>query len=380
MKKIGIIIAVFFLASSMTVQAAETREKEQQATEEKLLDELDVASVDEILKDMFPNEPITFREMLKGLMSGDIEFSLSLVGDMIKNQLFGGFKQHKSSIVQILILVLIASVFANFSNVFQNKQVSEISFYVVYMLLITLSIGTFRMLVETASHNLEQLVSFMKVLAPVYFLATAFATGSVTSVAFYNIVLVLIFLVELLILNMLIPLVQVFLVIRMMNYLATEDYLSKFAELLETLITWTMKTVLAAVIGINVIQGILGPAIDSLKRNVVTKSAESIPLIGDAIGGVTEVVLGTAVVIKNGIGIAGAIVCIIISLVPIIQIALITLLYKLVSAIIQPISDKRVVGCVSSVADGANMLLRVVFTTGVLFLLTIAIVAATAGG
>ena len=54
-----------------------------------------------------------------------------------------------------------------------------------------------------------------------------------------------------------------------------------------------------------------------------------------------------------------------------------TFLYKLVAALIQPVSDKRIVGCISAVGEGSRMLLKIVFMTGVLFLLTIAIVAAT---
>ena len=60
--------------------------------------------------------------------------------------------------------------------------------------------------------------------------------------------------------------------------------------------------------------------------------------------------------------------------------AVTALLYQVIAALIQPISDKRMVDCVSSIADGSKMLLRIVFTTAILFLLTIAVVAATTGG
>ena len=76
----------------------------------------------------------------------------------------------------------------------------------------------------------------------------------------------------------------------------------------------------------------------------------------------------------------GMIICLVICLAPLIQMAVTALLYQLIAALIQPISDKRMVDCVSSVADGTKMLLRIVFTTGILFLLTIAVVAATTGG
>ena len=104
---------------------------------------------------------------------------------------------------------------------------------------------------------------------------------------------------------------------------------------------------------------------------------EALPAIGDAIGGVTEVILGTAVLMKNGIGAAGAIICICICAVPVFQIFVMTVLYKLVAALIQPVSDRRIVGCLSAVGDGSSLLLKMVFMTGILFLLTIAIVTAT---
>lgn len=378
MKRFLIVMALSFLACSMTVYATETSGEEttDDETKEKVLEKLDMGEVDAILKEMFPEENLSFVKMLEELFEGKTTLSLDLVLKLVKSQFFSAFGEQKTSMIQILVLVLIAAIFTNFSNVFQNRQVSEISFYVIYMLLLTIGIGTFRMLVETVGGNLNQLISFMQVLSPVYFLATALATGSVTSIAFYNLILVIILLVEMVILNILVPLVEIYLVVRMMNDLATEDYLSKFADLMETIISWSMKTILAAVIGLNVIQGILSPAIDSLKRSSITKTAESVPLIGDAIGGVAEVFLGTAVVIRNGIGVAGAIICIAISLIPMIQIAIVTLMYKLVAALIQPISDKRIVGVLSSMATGAGMLLRMVFTTGVLFMLTMAVVAA----
>lgn len=375
-----VILGCFFFPR--TVHATEIRNKDEQAelqkeAEETLWEEFEFSEIEDLLDDIFPEKKTDFQDLIKGMLNGETEPSLQVIGEMISDQFFYEWKSSKAGMVHILLIVIVAAVFTNFSNVFQNKQISEISFYVLYMLLITIGLNSFRILIVSASENLERLIGFMKVLGPVYFLAVAFAAGSSTSILFYNLVLLLIYLVELVILNFLIPFVQVYIVVKVMNNLSEEDYLSKFAELCETVIAWTLKTLLAGVTGVNIIQGLLSPAIDSLKRSVVGRSAEAIPVVGDAIGGVTEVMLGTAILIKNGIGVAGALVCIGICLVPIIQMAVVTLLYKLIAAMIQPVSDKRIVGCISSIADGSQMLLRIIFTTGVLFLLTIAVVTAT---
>lgn len=383
----GIILCIFIVIlgcffSPRTVYATEIRDKDEQAelqkeAEETIWKEFEFSEIEDLLDDIFPEKKTDFQDLIKKMLSGQTEPSLQVIGEMISDQFFYEWKSSKARMVHILLIVIVAAVFTNFSNVFQNQQISEISFYVLYLLLITIGLNSFRILIVSASENLERLIGFMKVLGPVYFLAVAFAAGSSTSILFYNLVLLLIYLVELVILNFLIPFVQVYIVVKVMNNLSEEDYLSKFAELCETVIAWTLKTLLAGVTGVNIIQGLLSPAIDSLKRSVVGRSAEAIPVVGDAIGGVTEVMLGTAVLIKNGIGVAGALVCIGICLVPIIQMAVVTLLYKLIAAMIQPVSDKRIVGCISSIADGSQMLLRIIFTTGVLFLLTIAVVTAT---
>ena len=375
-----VILGCFF--SPRTVYATEIRDKDEQAelqkeAEETIWKEFEFSEIEDLLDDIFPEKKTDFQDLIKKMLSGQTEPSLQVIGEMISDQFFYEWKSSKAGMVHILLIVIVAAVFTNFSNVFQNQQISEISFYVLYLLLITIGLNSFRILIVSASENLERLIGFMKVLGPVFFLAVAFAAGSSTSILFYNLVLLLIYLVELVILNFLIPFVQVYIVVKVMNNLSEEDYLSKFAELCETVIAWTLKTLLAGVTGVNIIQGLLSPAIDSLKRSVVGRSAEAIPVVGDAIGGVTEVMLGTAVLIKNGIGVAGALVCIGICLVPIIQMAVVTLLYKLIAAMIQPVSDKRIVGCISSIADGSQMLLRIIFTTGVLFLLTIAVVTAT---
>lgn len=346
-------------------------------TESRLFSEFDFTEIDDSLKKIFPDEKMSFQELVSSLIDGGGEGAGKLVFEFIKDQLGYEFRYNRQNLAYMLLIAVIAAVFTNFSNAFQNKQVSEISFYVLYMLLITMCLNAFRIAMAGIEGHLEILLDFMRVLCPSYFLAVAIASGSSSSLIFYNIVLFLIYIVEVLILKFLLPIVNIYIMVQVMNYLAGEEYLSQFAELLKKLVAWILKTLVTCVIGINLIQGMLAPAIDALKRSALTKAAEAIPGIGNAIGGVTDVVLGTAVLIKNGIGMAGAAILIAVCAVPILQMAVMTLMYKLAAALVQPVSDKRITGCISSVSEGYELLVKVVFSTGVLFLLTIAVVTAT---
>ena len=75
---------------------------------------------------------------------------------------------------------------------------------------------------------------------------------------------------------------------------------------------------------------------------------------------------------------AGALIAAAICAVPILQMLLLAFLYKLAAALVQPVSDKRITDCIGSVSEGYELLVKVIFSSGVLFLLTIAVVAASA--
>ena len=403
MRRWKALILIIFLMFPMTVKATRTQELTQNTDEiqneiiasetteeaeavsqeevqESLLDKFDFSEIDDMLAEIFPNKKLNVREVLGGVITGDLELSFELIKQVIMDQFTYELRNSRSGMIHILLLVIVAAIFTNFSSVFKSTQVAEISFSMLYMFLITICLSNFRILVDAASMNLERLLEFMKLLGPVYFFAVALASGSSTSVMFYQLTLLLIFFVEMLILNFLIPVTQIYLMMRILSELSPQIHLTKFAELIETVVSWTLKTLLAGVVGLNVIQGLLAPAIDTVKRSVITKGTGAIPIIGDAIGGTAEVVFGMAVLIRNGIGVVGMIVCLVICVAPLIQMAVTALLYQVIAALIQPISDKRMVDCVSSIADGSKMLLRIVFTTAMLFLLTIAVVAATTGG
>lgn len=349
----------------------------QKEVEDALLAEFDFDEIEKSLRDMFPGEKISFQDVVSSLMSGDTEKAGGLLIDYFVDLIGYEFRYNRHNLVYMLLIALAAAVFRNFAGAFQNRQISDISFYVLYMLLITLCLTSFQTAAQGLEGRLDALAGFMRVLCPSYFLAVAFASGSATSLFFYNVILFLIYVVELVIVRFLLPVIHVYIMVRVLGNLTGEDFLSEFAELIKKVVTWILRTLLGCVVGINVVQGLLAPAIDSLKRSALTRTAEALPWVGNALGGATDIVLGTAVLIKNGIGMAGAIIAVLICALPVLQMALMALMYKLAAALVQPVSDKRITACISGVSEGYEMMLRLVFTAGILFLLTIAVVAAS---
>lgn len=347
----------------------------QEEIEDAIMSEFDFDEIEKSLQEMFPEEKIEFGDVVSSLMSGEPEETGRLFIDFVSDMISYEFRYNWHNLVYILLISIAAAVFSNFSGAFRNKQISDISFYVLYMLLITMCLTSFQTASQGVEGRLDSVVEFMRVLCPSYFLAVAFASGGVTSMFFYNVILFLIYVVELVIVRFLLPVIHIYIMVRVLGNLTGEDFLSEFAGLIHKIVTWALRTLLACVVGVNVVQGLLAPAIDTLKRSALTRTAEALPWVGNAMGGAAEIFFGTAVLIKSGIGMAGAVIAVLICIGPIVQMALMALMYKLAAALVQPVSDKRITACISGVSEGYELMVRVIFTVGILFLLTIAVVA-----
>ena len=70
-------------------------------------------------------------------------------------------------------------------------------------------------------------------------------------------------------------------------------------------------------------------------------------------------------------------VIIVVCFVPIVKTALISISYKAVGAILEPVSDKRIVNCLNGVYESIVLLMKTVIYSTIFFVLTIAIICAS---
>lgn len=340
--------------------------------------DFDYSEIQDVIDDVLSSkDKISFKDYIMKLIQGGSTFSFQQILEDIKTGIKNEIKANLGILTSLISVAIIAAVFTNFSFAFQNNQVAETGFYVSYLLLFSILTVSFVGASQIAKEALEAVLSFMKALIPTYFLAVTFSSSATTSTVFYQATLYLITFVDLLLIRLVIPLINIYLIISMANNISKEDLLSKLGDLISMIIKWLLKTLLAAVVGFNAIQGLILPVADNVKKSVLLKAAGAIPGVGDVLGSITESVIGAGVLLKNAIGIAGVVIILVICFVPILKLVITTLIYRISSAVVQPISDKRMLNCVSSSAEAASMLLQTVIVGAVLFLLTITIVAAT---
>lgn len=371
-KKTVLVILLMLLLPMLNVKQAKA------ASVSNTTNNYNYTEIQEVIDDVMGGQSrFDFNDYVNRLVSGKETFSISAISSKLLEAVSEEITANVGTFSNLITIALIAALFTNLSMAFKNSQVSETGYYITYLLLFGLLISSFITASGIASATIRAILNFMRALVPTYLMSVAFCTGTTTSLAYYEAALALITLVDFIIIKVVIPMINFYLVIMLVNNMSSEDTLSKLGGLFDTAISWILKSLLALVIGFNAIQGLVLPVADQVKRSAILKASEAIPGIGDALGGVTETVLGAGVLLKNAIGVAGLIVIIVICAVPFIKLLIITAVYKVGGAALQPISDKRFIECISAAAKAASMLLNALFVGAVLFLLSITIVAVT---
>lgn len=385
MKRLIITIILLLLLNSTSVSANDKKLHEEQDNEDTstgdyltYYEDFDYDDIQSAINNVLVSKgSFDFKDYVgKLISSGEGISAKGAIGDLF-TAFTKEFDANRSALFKLIMIAIVAAVFTNFTNVFNNNQVGETSFYITYLLLFTTITGTFATATAVASGAISAVLSFMKALIPTYFMSIAFCSTKATTLVFYESALVLITIVDVVLVRVMIPLVNIYMVITLVNNLAKEDFLSKLAELLESIIKWSMRTLFIAVVGFNTIQGLIVPASNSLKKSLAIKFTKAIPGIGNSLNSVAETVMGAGTLIKNAIGVTGLVVIVLICVIPLIKLIITMLIYKVGVAIVQPISDKRVITCISGAANAAGLLVYVVSIAAVLFMVTIAILAAT---
>lgn len=368
-------LVLWLLFGTQKIVAAE-RESGGSVTDE-LLQKLDMQEVEDYLKENEETADISFMDLVVGLIRGEDGANLKAAGTYISNLLFLELRENKRLLVVIVAMAASFALLKNFSTIFKNSYISDLCFVLVYIELMILLMKSFLIMQELLQSTLGKVVDFMKMLLPVFAMSMVFSNGANSAAGFYEMTFLIIFIVQWVLLYLLAPLIQVFVVMQFLNYILEGEKFARMCELLEDGIRWGMKIIVTLVMGLNIVQGLIHPAVDRLKMTSWTKTVSMIPGIGNSASAIGEILIGTGMVIKNSVGVAAMLILVILVAIPLVKIFVMSLLYKLASAILEPITDKRLAGSVNGVFKGSVLAGKLMLTSLFLFFVTIAMITAS---
>ena len=150
----------------------------------------------------------------------------------VSNLVFKEFRENKSLLFQIIGISFLCAILKHIQSSF-GGNVSEIAFYVCYMLIIVLIIASFTNITTISINAINKLTSFMEIIIPTL-IALMIGMGNISTViAMQPIILTLISIISVIVSKLVIPIIVTSTILNLIGNISKQvnvESLSKFMK------------------------------------------------------------------------------------------------------------------------------------------------------
>lgn len=345
-----------------------------------LAEELDLESltgqldqIDELLADQ--GASLSLGQLLREMLAGEREFSLSSIWSSLGEMAFSQLRSSGSLLGQLILLSIMAVLLTVLKKNFAGGEIAQISRWVVYLLLIGIAIAAFVPAMNRAAETVTTIRDFIYVLLPLLIPLLA-AVGGVTTVSLINPALLFALSVLMsLMANLIFPLISFSAILRLTGGLTPRLSLSKMAALFKDIAMGAMGIISTVFIAFLGFTGLSAASWDGLAvKALKSASGAFIPIVGRSLADAFDSVMGTALILKNVLGLIGAIAILLVCALPAINILLQALVFRIAGALIQPLGEEQLAEVVTGLGNSMIMLFAALAISGLFAYFAVALV------
>lgn len=318
-------------------------------------------------------EDIDMNEILNNAIKGEVDNQtlFKKVLGLIGGELIDGL----SVLGSILAIVVIHSILKSVSESLENDTISKLIYYVQYILIVTIIMMNFSDIVPVVKDTCNNLVGFMNILIPLL-ISLMIYTGSIaTSGILEPIILFLINFIGNMIQTIIIPIVLIFTSLIVISKISDNVQIDKLSKFLKSGVVWFFGIILTVFVGVISLEGTLSSSVDGITAKTTKAVVSSaVPVVGKILGDAVDTVLGCGIILKNAVGLIGVIVVVGICIMPILKLGILTMAYKLMSAICEPIADKNITSLLDQIGDVYKIFLAILCSISVMLIVGTALV------
>lgn len=362
MKKIILIILIFYLIFLKTNKVFAMT-----------VDDYDFSDIEVSIDNQQEDLEVNFKELVRDIFSGAYEFDIAKIFQKVLEILKNTLQKHKNNLMIIIIVAIGSTGIGTLIGSTKNNDYSNISSLICRLIIMVVLLKCFEGQLEYVTNYIGGLCDFLQCLMPVYIFSVAFSTGTLTAAAVKQCALMVITIINLFILNFIIPLIKIYTVVGIVNCVSENNSMKRMTILLEKIINYSNKFTITFITGFGLIKRMITPYADANGKAALTKAFTFIPGIGDGVCAASELIIGTGKVLKGSIGVAGVVIILMIAFTPAATMAVYGMIYNFIAAVVEPVADKEIVDQIQHMAIGMGKIFSSVVTCAVLGIVTICV-------
>lgn len=343
---------------------------------DKSLNDLDLSGLEDLYNEL-SDDKLSFgdsvKSVIRGILDGELSLDASVIFNLVKDALFGGFKAILPMTLALFVIILMYRIFTSLVSGFQRESIKNIIYFVYYMAMISiLSIAVGNCVSDTVK-TVQSVAKVTDVLFPIL-LTLMTALGGVSGVALYQpLMLVLTTVIIKIISAVVLPLFMATMVFTIVGGLSKSVPLGNLTKTTKGLSEWILGTMFAIFVAIATFQGILGASADSITIKSMKFAVSSyVPILGGYLSEGFDLVMAGCVLLKNAVGLTGVVILFLVTLLPIAKILLYSFAFQFVASFAEPLGETRFPKLLFSVGKNLRTLVSVI--AGVTFLVFILII------
>ncbi len=339
----------------------------------------DLSSIDSFLSELDQDlqteiGDFSFSGVWHQIRSGELDFDLKSILKLFLSIFLQELSVTGVLLGKLILLAIVCVFLTNLKDAFEKSDISLLSRSIVYLLLIGIAISSFNLSMEIAQGAIESIRDFLYALLPVLMALLAAMGGAGTAAFIYSSVLFAVTVMLHLVQFFIFPLIYFSAVLALVSRISPRFQIDKLAKLFRDIALGLLSVSTTLFIAFIGLVGFAGASFDGLAiKAAKTAAGIFIPVVGRSLADAMDSVLGTALVMKNAVGVVGAIVILIICALPAIKILVQVIVYKLAAAIIQPLGENELSEALGSIGNALLMVFAVLAICGLLFFFIIAI-------
>lgn len=281
-------------------------------------------------------------------------------------------------LVELLVLGILCALLQNMQSSFSSSSVNKIAYYSCYLVMVVVIIKSFTVIVDLSRDTIDKMIQFVNSLMPSLMILIASVGGFASATMLDPLIMFVTKFFSDIIKDLILPMTFLIVALNIVDNLSDEIKISKLVKLLEQITLWTIGLIMTIFVAFITIRSSTSASIDQVTLKTTKFMVDSfIPIVGKTLSDAVSTVAGYSLLLKDAVSVVGLVVMISIILFPLIKLIIIAVIYKFVGAIMEPIVDKKIVECLSSVGGAISILFASILSVAVMFFIIITIIAST---
>lgn len=317
----------------------------------------------------------TLKEWLIDFVQGDWDFDFKSILSSIGNLFCQEIISNSSLMGKLIILSVISALLVNLQTSFASS-IAKFSQLTCFMALSAIALGSFKVTLNIGQQAIESMAGFMTAMLPQMMVLVAGLGNINSSVMLFPVLMTTAATFANAVKNIVLPFIILSAVLGLINQISESIKVEKMAKFFGQIAQISLGFFITVFVGLITLKTVYASVLDKVVlRTGKFISDNAIPVVGKMLSDTIEVTAGYVMILKNAIGVYGVLMILGLIAAPIIKIVVISLIYRVVAAAVEPMGDARTATVLDIMSHHLWLIIASIASVSIMFIIMIALIA-----